>query len=98
MIHLLFKMDKLAMLASLIVICVSQSTRWGICGKWVPDIDKIKKSEKCKKATISDAVITTVCCLCCWFIAPKLGPTALAGAAAGMAADRAMNYVPMPNY
>ena len=65
---------------------------------WVPDIDKIKKSEKCKKATISDAVITTVCCLCCWFIAPKLAPTALAGAAAGMAADRAMNYVPMPNY
>ena len=95
MIHLLFKMDKLAMLASLIVICVSQSTRWGICGKWVPDIDKIKNNEKCKKATISDAVITTVCCLCCWFIAPKLAPTALAGAAVGMAAN---HYVPMPNY
>ena len=67
MLHLLLKMDKIAMLASLIVICVSQSTRWGICGKLTPDIDKIKNNEKCKKATISDAIITTTCCLCCWF-------------------------------
>ena len=98
MLHLLFKLDKLAMLVSCIVILVSQSTRWGICGKWVPDIAKIKSSEKCKKATISDAVITTVCCLCCFFVAPKLAPGALAGAATGMAADRAMNYIPMNNY
>lgn len=74
MLHLLLKMDKIAMLASLIVICVSQSTRWGICGKLTPDIDKIKNNEKCKNATISDAIITTTCCLCCWFIAPKLAP------------------------
>jgi len=98
MLHLLFKMDKIAMLATLIVICVSQSTRWGVCGKWIPSIKKIKESEKCKKATISDAIITTVCCLCCFFVAPKLAPGALAGAAGGMAVDRAMNYVPMPNY
>ena len=33
-----------------------------------------------------------------FFVAPKLAPGALAGAAGGMAVDRAMNYVPMPNY
>ena len=42
MLHLLLKLDKIAMLASCIVICVVQMTRWGVCGGGFIDINKVK--------------------------------------------------------
>ena len=99
MLHLLLKLDKIAMLASCIVICVVQMTRWGVCGGGFIDINKVKSNKKCRDATIGTSITTAICCFCCLVIAPKLSPKAMVAGAAGYAANSVGNYAnSVPNY